>query len=62
MDINGFTYPEQYTSNILFEHVQLPVNSTVRIKNAEAIAFKNVNCTDGAKPTYDIIESKAIVN
>ncbi len=62
MDINGFKDESHYTKNITFGNISLPKQSTIRIKNGEALTFKNVECTDGKKPTYDIIDSKNIIN
>jgi polygalacturonase len=62
MDINGFTDESHYTRNITFENISLPKLSTVRIKNAEALTFKNVLDTEGKKPAYNIIDSKNIMN
>ncbi len=62
MDINGFSDEAYYTKNITFNNLTLPEQSTVRIKNCAALTFKNVQCLDGKKPVYQIIESKDIVN
>jgi len=62
MDINGFPDEGHYTRNILFKNISLPERSTVRIKNGQSFDFKNVLCTDGAKPVYQVIDSKDIKN
>jgi len=62
VDINGFADEAHYTRNILFNNITMPLGSTVRIKNAKALEFKNVVTANGAKPTYQIIESKDIRN
>ncbi|MBP6181987.1 MAG: glycoside hydrolase family 28 protein [Flavobacterium sp.] len=62
LDINGFPDEKHYTRNIIFENLNLPEQSTIRIKNGEALTFKNVQCADGKKPEYQIIDSKNIVN
>ena len=62
MDINGFADEKHYTRNIIFQNISLPALSVIRIKNSEALTFKNVLCTDSKKPAYEIIESKNVVN
>ncbi len=62
MDINGFSDESHYTRNITFENISLPKQSTIRIKNGEALTFKNVKDADGNNPTYEIIDSKNISN
>jgi len=62
MDINGFADENHYTRNITFENISLPKQATIRIKNGEALTFKNVKGSDGNNPTYDIIDSKNIIN
>jgi polygalacturonase len=62
MDINGFSDEQHYTRNLVFENMTLPAKSVIRIKNAEALSFKNLQCVDGEKPVYQIIDSKNIVN
>nr|WP_294895361.1 glycoside hydrolase family 28 protein [uncultured Pedobacter sp.] len=61
IDVNGFQDEAHYTRNIVFKDVVLPKQSSIRLKNAEAITFNNVKCVDGTKPIYNIIESKNIV-
>lgn len=60
LDINGFSDPNHYTKNILFENLLLPKDSKIKLKNAENLTFKNVQCTDGKKPEYQITESKNV--
>ncbi|RKD12910.1 hypothetical protein BCY91_11295 [Pelobium manganitolerans] len=60
IDINGFADPKHYTRNILLENFKLPENSVVKVKNAENVFFKNVMCTDGNAPKYEIVESSNI--
>ncbi|MFV8325661.1 glycoside hydrolase family 28 protein [Flavobacterium sp. ZS1P14] len=62
LDINGFPDEKHYTKNIIFENLRLPEQSIIRIKNGEALTFKNVQCADGKDPEYQIIDSKNIVN
>lgn len=62
MDINGFSDEQHYTRNLVFENMILPAKSVIRIKNAETLYFKNLQCVDGEKPDYQIIDSKNIVN
>jgi polygalacturonase len=62
LDINGFPDEKHYTRNIIFENLSLPEQSTIRIKNGEVLTFKNVQCADGKKPEYQIIDSKNILN
>ena len=62
MDINGFPDEPHYTRNILFKNISLPGQSTIRIKNGQALEFKNVVCTDGTQPVYQVIDSKDIRN
>lgn len=62
MDINGFADEKKYTKNITFENINLPNESTIKIKNCEELTFKNVLCANGKKPIYQIVESKNISN
>ena len=60
--INGFTNPAHYTSNIRFENMVLPKQTIITINNSNAVTFKNVLTTTGAKPIYKITESTNIEN
>lgn len=62
MDINGFSDSAHYTRKIVFKDVILPIQSTIRIKNAEAVTFINVKGVDGTKPVFNIIDSKNITH
>ena len=61
IDINGFADEAHYTKNIVFDHLQLPAQSTIRIKNGAALTFKKVTCADGNPPIYQTIDSKNII-
>jgi exo-poly-alpha-galacturonosidase len=62
MDINGFPDEQHYTRNILFKDIRLPEGAKIRIKNADGLIFKNVQDNIGAKPLYQITDSKNIEN
>jgi exo-poly-alpha-galacturonosidase len=61
IDVNGFEDEQHYTRNIVFKNIILPNQSIIRVKNGEAITFKDVKGLDNKKPEYKIIASKEIV-
>jgi polygalacturonase len=61
IDINGFADEAHYTKNIVFDKLQLPSQSVIRIKNGAALTFKKVTCADGNPPIYQTIDSKNII-
>jgi exo-poly-alpha-galacturonosidase len=60
LDINGFSDEEHYTSNILFKNISLPNASVIAVKNCKQLQFDKVQCVNGDKPKYNIVESKEI--
>lgn len=60
IDINGFEDEKHYTRNILFEDLNLPAQTIIRIKNGEQIVFKDIKTVDNNKPDFKIIDSKLI--
>jgi polygalacturonase len=62
IEVNGFPDEQHYTRNITFNNVSLPQGAKIKVKNCDAITFKNVQDGSGAKPLYLITESTNVVN
>jgi polygalacturonase len=61
ININGFKDPAHRLRNVIFTDIMLPEKAKIVITDAEKVTFTGVKSASGAKPVYEVTNSKDIM-
>ncbi len=60
IDINGFSDEGHQTRNVTFDAIKLPAGATIKVDQAEDVAFTHISTADGKAPDYQISRSTRV--